>query len=268
MANEKHLYLTVGGGYVSTLTQLANETWQFGIRCSLVFGQTDPVGTLPSNWNPVSASINRTETDWNITGNWTVAGPGLDSFAPDDWLNDQAAPAIEAFIATSGLFSTGVQLREAKVYPIGTDGKAVPAPPYAGGSPVTLTWTGTLPIGGASGEIMPPQNTMVLSHRTNQIGRKGRGRIFAPPLTTGAVDDGQISSASRAALSAAHVTLLEDVAYGTYPTQDLEVRPAVIGAPWTTYATINTSVVDSAFDTQRRRRRALITAATTAAVSY
>lgn len=268
MADEKHLYVTVGGGYVSTLTQLANETWQFGLRLSLVAGTTDPVATLPNDWNVVAATINRTESDWTITGNWTIQGPGVASFAPDDYLNDQAAPAIEAFITTSSLFATGVQLREAKIYPIGTNGKAIPAPPYAGGSPITLTWTGTLPTGGASGEIMPPQNSTVLSHRTSQIGRKGRGRIFAPPLTTGAVDDGQISSATRALLSSSHVTWLEAMAFGTYPSDSYEARPAVIGAPWTTYATINTSVVDSAFDTQRRRRRQLTLTSTTAAVSY
>lgn len=268
MANEKHIYLTFGGGYVSSITALAQETWQCGIRCSLVFGPTDDVGTLPNNWDPAAATINRTETDWTITGNWTVDGPNLTGWAPDDYLNDTGAPAVETFIGTSGLFPLAVELRWMKCYPIGTSGQAIPAPPYAGGSPVTLTWTGTLPTGATSGELLPPQNSTVLGHRTQQVGPKGRGRIFAPPLTVGAIDDGRISSATMAVLAPAHKALLEDLADGTSPTDDSELRPAVIGAPWTSYATVLTSSIDNAVDTQRRRRKKIITTVTNTSIVY
>ena len=56
---------------------------EVGIRLALVFGSIDPVGTLPNNWDPSPTSINRTESDWTITGIWH-ANVGLNYFQPDD----------------------------------------------------------------------------------------------------------------------------------------------------------------------------------------
>ena len=266
MANEMHLLLTAQGDYASSAPALANETWQVGLRFWLGIGGSvpDSVGPLSTDLSVEAKSINRTETNWTITSNWWIAGPGgLEHFSPDDYLNDQAGPAFETWIATSFCFATAVRLRQLRLYPIGSNGKAVPAPPYASGSPCTLTYT-TIPNGGVSGEALPPQNTVVASHRTQQVGRRGRGRMFMPVGVTGQVEDGVLISSTVSALLANQVALLEALAV----TGTSSVRPSIIGAPWTDYAFIDTVIVDNAMDTQRRRRRSIISTPSSASVSY
>lgn len=266
MANEKHLLLTFGGDY--TDTENSAEVWQNSLRCSLVFGGTDPVGTLPSNWSPVAAGINRTETNWTITGNWTVSGPGGGGFAPDDWLNDQVAPALDTWLGVSGI-ANRIRLRWAKVFPIGPDGQALPAPPYSQGSPVLLTWTSSYPTGDDGANLLPLQNSIVVSHRTAQTGRKGRGRMFRAGISTNANDlHGRIGSTYVTGMLNAQVALLEDVSLPSSGPTDPAVRPAIIGSPWTTYGTINQVRVGDRMDTQRRRRDQLDEAYSSATPSY
>ena len=260
MANEKHIYVTFTGGYIAAATALANEIWQFGIRFPLVFGTVDPIGTLPSNWEPYAVAINRTEAEWNISGNWSVQGPMTKTFSVDDWLNDQVGPAAKAFIKTTALFSQSVELREINAYPIGTTGHAVPAPPYAAGSPIKLTFT-TKPLGAASGS-MPLQVTPVVSLLTQQVGRRGKGRIYCPILTGTAVGSsanaGILASGTQNFLVAAAKAFLEDSSYAGVAAGDPRIQPGVIGAPWTNYATVQAVRVDNVLDTQQRRRRQVI----------
>ena len=255
MANEKHLLLTATGGY--TDADLSSEVWQVGLRLSLVFGSTDPIGTLPNNWDPVAATIARTETDWNIDGNWSVNGPVLETFSPDDWLNDSAAPAFDAWMGVAGR-STGCRLDYLKVYPIGTNGRAIPAPPYGSGTPVTLTWTANNPTGGTAGNLLPINNSIVASHRTAQVGRQGRGRMFTAGWSAGAVAaDGRVDSTVRGLLLTAQTTLLEALFYDADPGGTAQVTPIITGAPWTNYAVISQVRVGDIFDTQNRRKRQL-----------
>ena len=261
MANEKHLYLTVGGGYVSSAVALANETWQFGVRCALVFGDVDDVGTLPNNWEPVADSINRDEEDWTITSNWSVSGPISETFNPTDWLDENVGPAAEALITASGVFSQAVELRELRAYPIGTNGRAIPAPPFAAGSPALLTYKETQPVGGATG-TMAPQVTAAISLRTQQVGRRGRGRSFLPMLAGGGVGTGASAgvmiSNLQTNLLAACKTFFEDIAIVAGGPTSANVSPIVTGNPWVNYAAIKTIVLDNVYDTQRRRRRSVV----------
>ena len=266
MANEMHILLTATGDYRDD-PALALESWQVGLRMWIGIGGSvpaDDVGPLSTDLSVEAKSINRTETDWTISGNWWMAGPGgLQHFSPDDYLNDQAGPAFATWMATSLCFAGHARLRQLRLYPIGSNGKSVPAAPYAAGSPCTLIYT-TIPEGGVAGDALPPQNTVVASHRTSQVGRKGRGRMFLPVSATGQVEKGVLKDASRAAILANQVDLLEALAVtGTSST-----RPSVIGAPWTSYAFINSVIVDTAVDTQRRRRKDVIGVPATASVSY
>lgn len=271
MAGEKHLYAVVSGGYVSGATALANEIWQFGFRLVMKTGAAfDPIGTVPNDWDVVAASIDRNETAWTITSNWTTEA-GVSDLDVGDYLNDQLGPAVEAYIETSSLFSTNVQLRQLRLYPIqAPDGKVIPAPPYAQGSPALLTWKSTQPVGGTSGVMMPPQNSVVVSTRTQQIGRRGRGRWYPPPLAAAAAgtgaDAGVITSATRSVAASAAVTMLEAV-QRDFGTGGINVRAAVIGAPFTNYALITSVRVGNIVDGQVRRRHQLEEAYTTAAVS-
>lgn len=267
MANEKHLLLTVQGDY--TDSTLAAEGWQVGVRLALVFGTVDLVGTLPSNWDPAAVSINRTATNWTITGNWHVPGPVAGVFNPDDYLNDQAAPAFATWLAAISGMSSHTRIRSLKLAPIGTNGREVPAPPYAQGTPCLLTYTSNYPVGSNSGNHLPLQVSAVASHRTAQTGRPGRGRMYLPSLNTGAVQtDGLFSSTWTGNTAASHVTLLESLAYDATPPYNTSVRPIVTGGNYTKYGIINSVKVGNVPDTQRRRRRSIPETYSTATPSY
>jgi hypothetical protein len=266
MANEKHLLLTATGGWVDS--DLSTEIWQVGLRLALVFGDVDNIGTLPNNWNPASATISRTETNWNIDGNWIVDGPAVADFDPGDYLNDQCAPAFDDWMDTAGR-STGVRLDALKLYPIGTDGKAIPAPPFASGTPCTLTWTSGNPLGATAGNLMPINNAIVASHRTGQIGRAGRGRMFIPGFAAGANSaEGLVDNTVLGFLLGAQVTLMEALAISSVTLGAPQVRPIVTGGGYTQYATITQVRMGNVWDTQNRRRRQLVETYSSSSVSY
>lgn len=270
MAGEKHLYVVAQGDY--TDSSLASEVWQVGLRFfASATGTPDEVGTFVSSWDVVPMTHARTETDWRIDGNWSVEG-GINDLDPADWLNDQLAPAFDTWMGQASISSV-CRLRALKVYPIGAPtGLVIPAPPYATGTPVTLTWTGNYPVGGGSATTMPLQASVVCSHRTGQIGRRGRGRMFLPPPPVGAMSTAGSSASQLAAgyisgALAAQVALLEacqiDVAGAGF-----NCFPAVTGSPWEQYALISSVQVGNYVDTQRRRRNALTETYSTSPVSY
>lgn len=255
MADKKHILLTIGGDYSSA--GLAAETWQNTLRFALVFGAVDPIGSFPDNFEPTSDTISRVETSWTIDGNWKVSGPGSSVFQVDDWLNDQVAPSMTNWMNTVGL-SNGHRLQYLKAYIVGTDGKAVPAVPYASGTPITLQWTATRLTGPATQNLLPLQNSVVVSHRTAQIGRPGRGRMFRPALTAIATDGtGQLVSATINSVRDRQQAMLEAVKFSGVGVGAPQIRSCVTGSGFVNYATINAVRVGSVPDTQRRRRRAL-----------
>lgn len=256
MANEIHLLLTFGGSY--TAAPPSQETWANTLRLALVFGSIDPVGTLPNNWAPQANPINRTEANWRITGNWNVSLNGA-TFNPDDFLNDQVAPALTTWIGGNAQSSL-VRLDWAKVFPIGTNGKAVPAPPYSQGTPCLLEWTSSNPTGGSGSSILPLQVAGVVSHESAQIGRRGRGRMFLPGMSTAnlAAATGQFSNTIMTSMLAKQQALLTALTGSAPGTEAAHWQPIIVGKPWTSYAVINQVTVDSVPDTQRRRRRSLV----------
>jgi len=264
VANEKHLLLTIAGDYVPNT--LPGEIWQCGLRLALVFGSVDPIGTLPSNWDPVANAIARTETDWTITGNWTVDGPGIESFDPGDYLNDQVAPAVATWMLYNKC-SNQVRVRTLSLAAIGAPtGNQVPAVPYATGTPCVLEYTANYPVGAPSTTQLPPQNSVVVSHRTQQIGAAGRGRMFLPAATSGSLSGARIAGADTTAIADAQHDLL--VALGVEVSDDVNVRPIVTGGTFVNYAVINQVRVGNVMDTQRRRRNQLTEVEATQSVSY
>ncbi len=260
MAGEKHLYVVAQGSY--TDTSLTTEEWQVGLRFyAAPGGAPDPVGTLSSAWDVVADSVGRTETHWRIDGNWRVEG-GINDLNVDDWLNDQLAPAFTTWMSQAQIGSV-VRLDALKVYPIGAPtGEVIPAPPYSQGSPMTLTWTSNSPVGGGGATLLPLQASIVCSHRTAQIGRRGRGRMFLPPsptsvMSTAGSSASKIGGTQIAAALAAQVALLEDCQIST-ASEGFGCYPAIIGSPWAAYGLISTVQVGNYVDTQRRRRNNLV----------
>lgn len=266
MANNCHLLLNIRGDY--TPAGLAAETWQIGVRWRASNTMADPVGSVPTDFAPIAATINRDETDWLITGNWFLQGPTTSTVHPDDWLNDQVAPAIAAWWGTTRV-SSQCRIVRLDVYPIGNNGKAIPAPPYAGGSPVSLVYkAGQQPVGAGGGNLLPPQVSIVASLRTQQIGRRGRGRVYLPPTGVGiAGSDGRVASTQPAPLAGDVSQFLTDCTVHEALTE-VFIDPIVTGAPYSDYAVINQVRVGDVFDTQRRRRRNLTEAYANVAVPH
>ena len=256
MAGNVHLYLVLQGGYDDPTLQ--EETWQIGVRCRMSDAPADPVGTLPTDWQPATVTINRNETDWTIQGNWRLDGPALGHFEVGDWLNDQVGPAAAALIAT-GFFAGAVRLDRLKVYPIGNDGKAVPAPPYAAGSPITLEWkAASTPNGTATGGVLPLQCSAVISLRTSQVGRKGRGRFYLPGIPRTQVgDNGMLGSGYTGSGFDNVQTFLDAIAFATTSPTPRYVDAIVTGGTYTDYGLVSEIRLGNVVDTQRRRRRSL-----------
>lgn len=256
MAQAVNVLLNVIGSY--TDAALSTEAWQFGCRFRVSNTEADAVGLLPTDFQPTAANIDRTETSWTIKGNWSLSGPATAVFHVDDWLNDQVAPALATFLA-DGKFSAFAQVNELKAYPIGSpDGKAIPAPPYAQGTPITLAYTGTLPHG-TSGGLMPLQCASVVSLRTGNTGRRGRGRFYIPaPNLSLLSTNGLVGSSTVSAMSAAAEAFLAGCQVALTVPNTLYVQPIVTGSPFLNYGTVSSVVVDNVVDTQRRRTKSLI----------
>ena len=267
-----HALVVCQGQYKAAATGLAAETFAFGTRWVVGLATPSPVGVLPSDTTVavVPKSIAMDETDWTIEGNWTW-DTAIGELDPSEWLNSAIAPSLVTFWGTSNLFAAGTYFKEIKVYPIGSNGKTEPAPPYAAGSPCTLTFKTETACGGAgSGTQFPPQVALVASLRTAQVGPHGRGRIFLPGAgaalssSYGLVDPTRQASVTTAAAAFFEGCTFDDALGG--PTAYPAVVPAAQSAP-TAYALVNQIRVGSVFDTQRRRRRSLVETYTTAAVS-
>lgn len=250
-----HLYVVLQGGY--NAPGLAAERWQTGARFGASPGGGDPaeVGTFDP-FDVVALNQNVTEPTYTIQSNWTTE-MGLNDLDPVSWLNDQVRPAAAAFIATSNLFAAAVRLDSILVYPIRSpDGKVEPAVPFLQGSPCRLDYVSSNPVGTATGGL-PPQLTIVASLRTQQVGRRGRGRMFTPIVGTAGNTTGRVASGVQTSMGNAVRDFLQGCRLDGSGPGGVSVYPVVTGAPFTAYAIINQVRVGDVFDTQQRRRRAL-----------
>jgi hypothetical protein len=241
VADLSHIYLVVHGSYNS----LAEEHWQYGIRFLLSDSGSAPAtsGTLPLvNVDLVDES--RTETDWTIRNRWKATS-GLATFQPDDWLNDQVAPAL---VSHFGAHLWGdVKVDGLKASPIGTDGKVVEL------ATCVLDWTTAKPSGDGSTNPLPTENTTAISLRTPRIGPRGRGRVYYPVWSASVCDaQGRLADTPRTALLAEFIAQLEGMSLSA---GDWWVLPIVTGDPWTQYGEVTEVRVGNVIDTQRRRRR-------------
>jgi hypothetical protein len=248
MADEKHVYCVFRGGYNDTA--LSAERWQFGVRLWVDTSVPDDSGTLPSTGDFVADDYSGTFANGTIVSQWAwleIGGPVLDV---PGYLEDQAFPAIAAFLAQPYL-SNEVHCTEVKLYPILSTGQAFEH------RSATMTFT-TPAAGTGTANMMPPEVSIAVSWQTPQIGRRGRGRIYLPPSTTASFDDlGYVESGDQDDIAAAAATFLSDLAVESVGADAVHVRPIVTGAPWTKYGVIQSVNVGRVADAQRRRRRQL-----------
>lgn len=253
MAGEKHLRLTIFGDYTDG-SEESREVWAVNVRQALVFGSIDPLGTFPSNWTAAPHFSTHTETDWDTSTTWEADGPGSLTFDPESYLTDYVGASVTNWINGAG-FSNKVQVLGASLYPCDTSGRSI-------GSNVAHLTYHTPPIGGSSAKMLPTENSVVLSWSTDRLGKRGRGRIYPPPITSDALDsyglvaDGWLSTYKNAAKN-----LIEGMAFHGTGTAAPAVETVVTGpssggglGAYLSYGVINKVRVGHVVDTQRRRR--------------
>lgn len=253
MASTQHLLLLLRGGY--TTGRLQSEIWQMGIRFRVSNTAPEPIGSLPTDVDVANFPVNRTETNWTIQGNWTIDLPLGAQFSPDDWLNDQVAPAASTLFSNNR-FGGQLRLLRLDVAPINEFGAYIPAPPFAHGTPMSLVWTSSVPAGTAT-TACPPQCAVVASLRTAQVGRQGRGRVYLPMIPSGSwlEQTGLLTPTNRGNYASAVAAFLTACTIDDTGTGGPAVTPIVTGSGYQNYATINAVRVGDVVDTQQRRRR-------------
>ena len=257
--DQKHLFLVAHGNYSDD--EMTGETWQFGIRLWADDSVPDSTGDLPTTGSYSAADDTGGSGSISIISNWKWETLGSTVIDPIDYLNDQAVPALATFVAGDFISSKCV-LQEVRLYPMQGDGKAFEAR-------VAIATIDGGTAGGRSGDMLPPQNSVVCSWRTARPGRRGRGRIYPPPSTVSGVDaDGRVNGTMQGDQRDAAVTLLESLAIEAVGAGAPHARPIVTGHPWDKYAVITSVDVGDVVDTQRRRRRQLVETRLSGSPSY
>lgn len=249
--SSRHLYLVAKGSY--SATNLATEQWQIGIRFRAAATAAGSYGNLPTDTSYTDTSVSRDETNWTIDSNY-YADLGLGStFHPDDYLNDQAAPAFTTWLAATSAFPNKTQIDQLVMYGY-KDGKTEEV--ATGPAKATLSFkTGHKPIGSSSTSALPPQCSVVASWMTATAGRHGRGRVYLPAVVTSQVttDGGLLSSTPQGAIATSTAALITALNYANI-IGAVYADAIVVGAPWSRYNTIAAVRVGNVIDTQRRRR--------------
>lgn len=253
-----HCYLVASGSYPGE----PEEHWMVGIRLLLEHGSTPPAdhGDLSTKSIDEVNEV-RTESLWNISTRWTATSTA-DTFHPDDFLNDQAAPAFTTWMGSAHI-STDTHLDSLKLSPINALGKVAEL------RTSLLTWTSSNPGGADSEPQMPLQVSGGISWQTPLIGRHGRGRIFSPASTTASVSGGSgvFTSSHCNDVRDASIALLEGCSFLATGT-GWSIVPIVTGKPYASYGEILEVRVSNVPDTQRRRRKSLTPTFHTGPVSY
>lgn len=250
MGNINHLYLVAKGGYEST--DLTEEQWQCGVRLMPFLSDPGDIGAPPMAFDCAAASLTGSRTNWTSTANFLCEG-GVNDVDPADYVAQAGHAWQDLFEDTNAYISDDVTLTSVTLYAMGSDGKVI----NTDVGPAKAVAVPTASVDGANaGALLPIQNSVVLSLRTPNTTRRGRGRIYLPGATasiTGS-SDGLITTVVRTNIATAGKDFLNDLKVGTFGVNAV-VRPVVIGSPYTTYFRVTQTRVGNVVDSQRRRRR-------------
>jgi predicted nucleic acid-binding Zn ribbon protein len=197
--------------------------------------------------NDISAG---TEATFGWQSNWGLSGPPLHTFDVGSYFVDQLMPAVTDFMS-NGIFSSLCRTRKVGLYPVGTDGRSV------GGHSAHAIYS-TPPTGGGSSTLLPTEVATACSWQTNQLGKKGKGRIYLPGVPRTVVDDdSSVGAAYSADVVAAGAAFLTAFSLDPVSALDPHLKAVVTGKPYVNYGVIKTVRCGNVFDAQRRRRRQL-----------
>lgn len=185
-------------------------------------------------------------------------------FDEDDHFTSVCVPALAAWMARSGSgIANTTKLRFAKFNFINAAGH------YDDPGNTREHIYGTPVAGGFGAGTLPWQCCLVIGWRTDAAtrGRASKGRIYSPtPGGSFTGSTGLVSSAFALAAATSAATLLNDIDAGFGGTNT--IRPHIMSSVDGSFNEINSVVVDTRLDIQRRRANNLVGVESTAVVTY
>jgi len=203
----KHVYLTAHGTYPSG--SWLGESAQIGVRLGYapVIGGPDK-GSI---WTPVTGGEITPDfgslagTNGTLAKTWTARIGDAGSLENVDAAGqvDMAEDMLVFLNAIKAYQYSGFRWTHVKCSAVDPTGHT----PI-----VSSIYTFTAPVVGAASTSLPPQVAMALSTRANLVGRRGRGRVYIPALSSTVIgSDGTISSAVANTMRAAFKTLVDSL---------------------------------------------------------
>lgn len=261
MADMRHVYVTAHGGYPSG--SWAGESAQIGVRLAFASALSAPsmgdIWTPQTNGEIVQTFGSETGTHGTLAKTWTarVGPPGSEQncdagaqidFAEDFW----------SFLNVIKQYQhSDFKWTHVKCAAVDTTGK-IPV--------VSSVYTFTAPLPGSAGNPLPPQIAMALSTRANLVGRRGRGRVYIPALSTSVLaSDGTIAVSAANTMRAAFKTLID--ALQAQPGSPLFIPILFVGSHDSPTVVRPVELrTGSRLDTIQSRRRQVVEAYTTTAL--
>jgi len=263
MGNVNHLYCVLRGAYDDA--ELLNESCQIGIRLMPGVTAVENIGAPPMEFDTSTDTLTGDTTNWSSTSNFLLEG-GITDINPAEYLTDVGEAAKTWFEAVNTYISDDVNLAEIVLYPMDSTGHVIKldvGPAKAVATPKALV------DGSNTGTTLPLQCAQVISLRTENVTRRGRGRVYLPGMTATSLTatNGTVNASFRATMLGTFNTFLSALAMGNGGDPPI-IRPCVIGSPFTTYYVITETRAGNLIDTQRRRRRQIEEVYSSAAVTY
>jgi len=251
MATLQHIYLTAHGEWTST--SWIGETAQIGLRLPIVLeDEQPPVGSIYTpieNGDVVLDSGTHAGANGTLVRAWTARLGGTGSlFNADAAYQADLADDMHTFLnSIKSRVGDKFSWTHTKIAPILADGTY--------GAP-SAVYTFTTPVAGTStSDHLPPELAVAVSMRAGLIGRRGRGRMYLPGLTTSQIDGdtGTVVVGTRTALATALSELITNLQNPPFVS---EYKPivSVMSAGSATAVRPAEVRVGNHFDVQRRRQ--------------
>lgn len=248
MAGWGHLYVTMHGEMLGGWT---GEKAQCGLRVAFrpVASSSGPIISLYDN-GPVEQIYSEISTAV-VTGTQTFAAGfpgqvGNNSQYTEEILKDIATDVRAYLEALKNNMSNKFRWTSVKIAPIerGTGKYLAPS--------TVLTFV--TPVTGGGTNSLPPEVALCCSMRAPVVGKRGRGRMYFPFLSTLAADaEGKVASGVRTHFATETRTLIQ--AIEDLPGTDTSTNNVVVMSAAATTAVVPSEVrVGDHFDAQRRRQ--------------
>lgn len=204
------VYLTAHGKW--TFTPWLQERAQIGLRLTIHAAGEDPakgaIFEVPTSNGDIVQDIGvHAGTNGTLQRAWSARlGPaGSTENADAAWQTDLAEDFRTYLVAIQSYFTTGFRWTHVKIAGQTATGSA----PWGSG-----TYTFTAPVIGTAAfpTPVPPEVALAVSLRAPIAGRRGRGRMYLPAISSGQIaNDGTVEAALRTAVNTATKAFIENL---------------------------------------------------------